>query len=42
MYWERLNVVDVVTKEMISQPETLQEGVRNIFMSGALQKERSS
>lgn len=41
-YWEKLNVVDVVTKEMIKEPENLPDNVKNIFMSGALQSERSS
>lgn len=41
-YWEKLGVVDVVTKEMIASPETLQENVRDIFSSGALAKDRSS
>lgn len=41
-YWEKLGVISVITKEMVSQPETLPDNVRDIFMKGALVKERSS
>lgn len=41
-HWERLGVVDVVTKEMIQNPETLNPAVRDIFMSGQLINEHSS
>ena len=41
-YWEKLNVVEVVTKEQIKHPETLNESVKDIFMSGQMVNERSS
>ena len=37
-----MNVVDVVTKEQIQQPEQLPEGFRNIFQKGQLVNEGSS
>ena len=41
-YWEKLGVIDVITKQQIAEPETLDEGLRDIFLSGAMAKERSS
>ena len=35
-------MVEVVTKDQISHPETLNDSVRNIFMSGQMINERSS
>ncbi|CDW72543.1 lupus brain antigen [Stylonychia lemnae] len=41
-YWEKLGTIEVVTKDMVAQPETLPENVKDIFLTGALIKERST
>ena len=41
-YWEKLGIINLITKDMIAEPETLDPMVREIFMTGALSKERSS
>lgn len=41
-YWEKLGIINLVTKDMIAEPETLDPMVREIFMTGALSKEHSS
>ena len=41
-YWEKLGVVDVVTKDMVKNPEQLNPGIREIFEQGALMKESST
>jgi hypothetical protein len=41
-YWERMGVVDVVTKEQIQNPDQLPEGFKNIFEKGQMVNEGSS
>ena len=41
-FWEHLGVVTVVSKEQVANPGELDPAVRDIFLSGALTRERSS
>lgn len=41
-YWEKCDVIDVITKEQVQNPELLGLKVREIFLSGQLVNERSS
>lgn len=41
-YWQTLDTVNIINKEMIDQPEKLNSDILEIFQAGALQNEEST
>ena len=41
-YWEKLDIVDVISKDMIQNSQNLNPKVRDIFLSGQMTSERST